>query len=369
MNIKVLILILVVLCTQACNQAPKNIEFLAIHTKDIKFENVPFQVTQINTRFDSNLTTPYLIYYNNKTDSLGLYFNGKNSNIHAALPSMNNMRRFSSAFYVHTLDSIFYFDTDKMSILLFDTSGKSLKEYKLKSAFEPDIPLSSFFVFYNDLYYSWLPYLDTNTTFSRGKAYSSVAPFCKVNFKTKNLPYEYTTFGEYPDNYKKGLNYYNFSPNIFLGLNGEIISSFESDHTLYIYKNDKLIKQKVCKSNYIDKFDTVPDEKFTDLSFVSKFQGEQPKYVKLIVDPYQRRYYRISKLRFNTSDMKSDKLKWSIIILDENFDVLGESLLSYADYIPDIIIPTNDGLFIQRSPKLKEDFEGNLILSLLQFKQ
>jgi len=369
----VILIIFILLSTISCNKYSKNSIYQVKHINDIECSKVPYNVSQIQSRIDTSFINSYFPYFNSNNNTLGIFFLEKNYKISIPIPlkKLIKKRRTNSDFYFYSLDSIFYFDRDLLGVFLFDSLGTIINKFSIKSKYPPNPITSNFFIFSkNSLYYSWLPKSDMSTRGSRKQTFEAISPICKV--KIDNIISSangYSSFSEYPNNYKTGNNYYNYGPNIYVGLNNQIISSYQANHNIYIYKNSELIAQKACRSNFIYEFDNIPDEYNSNLSYCQTFIGKEPKYTKFIVDPYNKWYYRITKLRMSLKKTDMKNAKWSIIILNDSFDIIGEALLPYSDYMPDIIIPSKEGLYIKRTAKSKEEFNGNLFLSLIQFTQ
>ena len=193
------------------------------------------------------------------------------------------------------------------------------------------------------------------------KYYSKVKPICAIYVgKGKNV----SLFSDYPNSYiNSGHNYYTFSPYLNMGVGGQIIVSYSADEYVYIYKNDSLIREKICRSNYIDRIKDYPDDKVMNLVFSGKYQIEEPKYLSLVYDKFRHRYYGKVEVKFNPQNLAESQ--WSIIIMDENFDVMGEVLLKYSDFDPEVLIPSPDGVLLKRTVSETE----NMVLSLVKFEK
>jgi len=353
----------------SCNKYSKNKIYHVKHLNDIECNNIPSKVSQIQNRIDTNLSYSYFTYFNSNTNTVGVFFLKKNYSINIPLQKLFKKRRTHSDFYVYSPDSIFYFDRDLMGVFLFDSSGTIINKFSIDFNYPPNPIASNFFIFSKSLYYSWLPKSDMGTRSTRKQTFETISPICKVNIDGILNSDCFSSFGVYPNNYKTGNNYYDYGPSIFVGLNNQIITSYAADNNIYIYKNSELVAQKTCKSNFINEFKDIPDDYISNLSYCQTYLGEEPKFTKLIIDPYSKRYYRVTKLRVDLGKADVKSAKWSMVIMNESFDVIGEALLPYSEYMPDIIIPSRKGLYVKRSPKSKGEFNGELTLSLLQLIQ
>ena len=363
-------LLIIFSLTSSCKKYSKNKIFQIKHIKNIACNNIPINVSQIQNLSDTNLHGSYFSYLNTMNNTIGIYFTEKNHKINIPIPLKYTKKKLNNSdFFVYSLDSIFYFDKDLMVVILFDTTGKINNYFSVKSKYKPNPIATSFFVFSEDLYYSWLSKSDMSTRQNRKQTFEVTQPICKVTLDSLMKPYLYSTFGIYPNNYKNGNDYYDYGPSIFIGLQKQIISSFNADNNIYIYKNSKLISKSLCKSNFINEFKYIKDENNSDLSYCQVFTGEEPRYAKLIIDPYKKQYYRVTKLRMNIGKMDVKNAKWTMIIMNDSFQVIGEVILPFSKYMPDIIIPSKKGVYVKNTPKSKKEFNGNLTLSLLLFVQ
>ena len=363
-------LIVILLFTISCNNHSKNKIIEVKHIKDITCKNIPSNIVQIKNRIDTNFSDGYFAYSDGEDNTIGLFYIESDSNIKVPIPMkrQKNKKIYHSEFFVYSLDSIFYFDSDLLEFFLLDNSGKILNKFSVTSEYIPNIFASNYFVFSDNFYYSqFLTEADLSLKSSRKQIFETFSPICEINIDSALSSNIISYFGVYPNSYKKGDNYDDYSPSIYVGLQNQIVSSYAKDHNIYVYKNSELIAQKECRSNYIDEFNSISDDDYTNLSICGTFQGEEPEYTNLIVDPYKKRYYRVTKLRMEIGKTDINIDKWTMIIMDENFDVIGEAVLPYSEYFPDIIIPSEKGVYIKRTPKNDKEFKGDLKLSLIQF--
>lgn len=370
-NLAFILLLVLLVSAYSCTSNQKNKLLSITVIEDVSLNDIPFSASQIQTKLDTNQSAySYFSFFNPDDNALGIAYIEESRTQYITMPlKFMNKRRSSADFYVRSFDSIFYFDRDLSGIFLFDTSGKIIDQFSIDPAYPPNPLTSHFFTFSDALYYSWIPKTDMSSRVNRKYTFETTPPICKVELnhsaQSSGSP---MLFGTYPDSYKTEKDYYNYSPNIFIGLQNEIINSYESSHHLFIYKDSTLFAEKICRSNFIEEFKDIPEEKASDLSYSQKFIGEEPRYTKLIADPFRNCYYRAVKLRMKTDGLSLKDAKWSIIVLNADFDVIGEAAMPYADYMPDIIVPSRKGVYIKRSPKSKEEFYGDLKLSLIQFE-
>jgi hypothetical protein len=140
------------------------------------------------------------------------------------------------------------------------------------------------------------------------------------------------------------------------------IYSFSMDENLYVVSPDHQKIQKIkAKSSDIPelKFRKIP----SDFSKTLKTTCEMATYGNIIYDKYRQVYYRFaypeSKLADNEDYLKilnSGKKEFSIIILDKNFHILGETKFPPFTYLPHIFFISKDGLYLSVNHFKRNDF-------------
>ena len=149
--------------------------------------------------------------------------------------------------------------------------------------------------------------------------------------------------------------------------NGEcLVYSFAFDDKLYVTSLDgKITSSRSSKSRYIDHV-SLPDNVPSDLQRAVRNMCELPFYGNIIFDKYRKVYYRIVyppmeyEKEENFVDMwQSGRGMFSIMVLDENLNVIGETLLPENKYRSDLMFVLEDGLYISSShyknPEYDED--------------
>ena len=79
-----------------------------------------------------------------------------------------------------------------------------------------------------------------------------------------------------------------------------------------------------------------------------------PCYSNLLYNPLTEKLYRVAEhektLDKNGKINRKADLTWSILVVDKNLAVENEYLFHYHDYVPFVIAPYDDGLFISKAP-------------------
>ena len=151
--------------------------------------------------------------------------------------------------------------------------------------------------------------------------------------------------------------------------NGEyLVLSFAFDETLYRMplKGEKVTRH-VAASSYLKKVE-LPEKVPSDLMLAAKEMCELPIYGNIIYDKYRNVYYRVAypekdyDMAENFVELwQSGRGLFSIMILDENLNVIGETLLPENKYRSDLMLVLENGLYISTSHYKNSDFNEDLL--------
>jgi hypothetical protein len=153
------------------------------------------------------------------------------------------------------------------------------------------------------------------------------------------------------------------------------VYSFHFDENIYVTLPDhRDIRRIPVRSRYISKI------RFPELRpprELLRNECENPNYGNLIHDPYRKVYYRIAcpATEFEQNeDFKEiyayGRKTFSIIILDEDFNILGETLFPDFIYASSMMFVRKDGLYISTSHFKNPDFdEDKLCFTCFELKK
>ena len=113
------------------------------------------------------------------------------------------------------------------------------------------------------------------------------------------------------------------------------IVSFPAEHDLFVFSENGDMQNKIyAGSDYIDVIASLPKSKIFPLDAEEKtrFFVESHSYANIVYDPYRDLYYRVAEQKCNYKDAIGWKKNISIIILDSQFDKIGETLIGECDY-------------------------------------
>lgn len=202
-------------------------------------------------------------------------------------------------------------------------------------------------------------------------------PMCiSLDLKNKDVhryPLNYPHF-EGADNEAKRAGVEEYLSRCFNGK--EFIYSFYYDEDIYITSIDqKTIQRKKVKSDYVNKI-VLPDDhnQTLDLQSSLKRSCESSNYGKLLYDKYRNVYYRIAYPETEIEKgvncielMQYGRKVFSVIILDKDFNKIGETLFPEYQYNADMIFIREDGVYISSSHPLNPNFNDD-ILSFQKFE-
>lgn len=173
--------------------------------------------------------------------------------------------------------------------------------------------------------------------------------------------------GRFPYNYyedDKTMYPFNVAITYTINSKNQIIVSHFADHNLYIYDLDGKETIKKCKSKYIKKLPGKISVFEMDNEQLMMNRSSMNTYFGIIFDPYRNYYYRFINLSDmgNSHSMPND---FSIMILDNNFNIVGEQMFKKTPYmcIGAHVIP--EGLMLKK----KDDYSGNTKYGLFKIKE
>ncbi|MBC8146756.1 MAG: DUF4221 family protein [Bacteroidetes bacterium] len=357
---------------------------------EIKLEKV--HSFEINIGDSSKFDFFHTQYYNyNNHNCLSLYSDGKIHlfdfehgnycfNIDLSGFDINSFK----GYYIHNTDSIFIFTKSPTNIYIVDSNSKISKSYSLDfPAFGKIItkisnPINRSGVFeYYTTNYAPLVFNDGNI-FIMNFNYQI---YHQYNSQTKKVEYYYDRgfehlqglstchifdvtsdeiarvnceTGIWPDGYTKNDCYLINGPTVSRTINTtSFIYSFGMDHNIYIYDINGLHDKIFLKSKYINSLFVTDIIKCKDPLYKKRNTATSNYYKGIIYDKYKKLYYRIVVHEQNyendngTVNQFGDN-PWSIMIIDENFEILNEIKFPPKALDFNKILITDKGLLIHK---------------------
>lgn len=255
-------------------------------------------------------------------------------------------------------------------IAVTDTTAKIKRRIKYGKATNNDVvycfPKTSIhrpLYLINDSLY--LPQI-LNRTF--GDDYIGKSPLCVVVDTTtlliRALPLKYEsviTPSEVP--YSVGSLSYSYCYN-----EKDFIFSYkDSEFLIKVSPEGQIIDKYLAKSRYIDK-PFVGANKNWDMQKTIRLNCEIPTYGNLIYDKYRKLYYRFVFPKTEMEDgedymeiIHNGRKLFSIMVLDEDLNVLGETIFPEYTYNPNIFFISRNGLYLSVSHFKRPDFDENVL--------
>ena len=156
-----------------------------------------------------------------------------------------------------------------------------------------------------------------------------------------------------------GLNYFCFDGNRF-------VYSYDTSDSLYtLDKSFQKVETFLAKSQYIDQ--VIPESnKNWDFNGHLRAICESPSYGNILYDKYRQVYYRFAypKVELEKEEnfltiFREGRKQFSIIVLDKDFKVIGETLFPAYIYNSNVAFVHKDGLYISVSHHKNPDFDEN----------
>lgn len=265
-------------------------------------------------------------------------------------------------YYVHTIDSIFLTISGINEIVLVNRNAEIKDKINYERA--EDGTLLTDFCSISSVYQPIIMIDKEMYIMSGCNRWLEKDPVAAViNLEDKtihSLPYYYPSFPG-ADNKAKRAGIEEHLSRCFDGKH--FVYSFYFDETIYIASQDHdSIKEVKVKSKYIDKVRLLDD--YGNLTITDAC--ENPNYGNLLFDKYRNVYYRIAYPETEIEkEVKGMELlqygrkNFSIIILDKNFNIIGETLFPDYTYNSTVMFVREDGLYISDSHYLNPDYSDD----------
>src|SRR5690606_26614167 len=159
-------------------------------------------------------------------------------------------------------------------------------------------------------------------------------------------------FVKAPNSYQEGNSFGSFDVYNCVGGDNELIFSFPSNDSLFVYKDFKLVKKVYAGNFKKHEFQPYDVSKNNNLALKRKYNITKPFYQKVVYDSYRNLFYRVFKKEspyLNEDGTVKRDYNWSLIVLNYNFEVIGELPFSSTEYSPLVIAPCRKGVIISSS--------------------
>jgi hypothetical protein len=132
----------------------------------------------------------------------------------------------------------------------------------------------------------------------------------------------------------------------------QFIYSFQRKDIVHLQKNNGTYSEYYCGSRYRTKSLDWSVKQTNSMTEIQKTNLENPWYIDILYDKQHKVYYRFFLPGYNLPDDKyitkhfDYPAKFSIIMLDDNLNLLGETLLPEKTYDPYMKFIGKDGLYL-----------------------
>ena len=197
------------------------------------------------------------------------------------------------------------------------------------------------------------------------KEASSSRPFYKLNLGEFSKMVKWLPISRPEDEWKNG----KISPNIAWADRGDsIIISPISDHRLWIVskKNQRLLGYRETPTSSIKKFRILSEYPVGDLEIIKGL--ESGYYDMILYDKYRGVFYRfffppvfVDNYEQTPWELKSNKPKIGVLVLDHNLEVIGEKVFSSHQIETWNYFVGRKGLYVSTNNPNRNDFDENFL--------
>ena len=143
----------------------------------------------------------------------------------------------------------------------------------------------------------------------------------------------------------------------------QFVYAFRKQHTVVVTSDHIHSKEYLIKSKYIDKLYNEGYPTDISISEYQKRQDELAVYGNMIYDKYRNVYYRFAYPQCSVESTDYDYMycrkEFSIIVVNSDFEVIGETYFKAGIYAPTLFFVNEDGLYISENntdnPESSED--------------
>ena len=299
---------------------------------------------------------PQLLFYNKATGKLA-------KRVTMPLEGPESIRRFIG-FRIKKLNEIYLTETNAEGITLINSDGKLIKRFigKTENGKTIHFVFDAFQIVGDSIYLGL--YVDhENPPHIRLQQ----SPMCAIfNIQThafQTLPFTYYNLLK-----EENKEFLSISFKLCFNGNGFVYSFFNMDDIYVADMSHQHVRKLKIKSKYLPTLDFKMPKK-SSISIGTYWKKLQKgSYGPFLYDPYRHLYYRVafppieSKEDISPSElMRYGSHTFTIMILNEDFQVLDEIMMPKDTYTPFIMFVDKDGLYISQSHFLNPNFNEDII--------
>jgi hypothetical protein len=284
--------------------------------------------------------------------------------IHFEFEGPKSVPRSINYAYVHNFDSIFLFDPLPQKIYLLDSAGNNIDKF--------DISLGDMHYIFADgkhpaYFNEGTLYLPTYPS-PMENATSSDYGMIEFDINRKAFGTQYNLSEKYDEGFWDKHSYRQAIP-IFNEVNKNIIMSFPNDEYIYVTDAQGNKTQHFAGSSEMKTLKPLADEIYNDDERTFRMQAKQGFYSGFKYDRWRKVYYRFA---YNPTDKFADRSTLgknaSIIILNKDFEIVGESPINAKKYSFGINFINKDGLYFFNNHNYEKEDDSQFSFDLFKLK-
>lgn len=255
-----------------------------------------------------------------------------------------------SGFCIRSMDSIFFLTEHSNSLYMVDSNGVLKRKWEIGDYEQTGYDVAAFkndpfLVAGNDVFF-------TKTSFLDYRVYPYKTHVLSYNIKGDSVGHD---FADFPSNYKqdKWWHIVGYSFGKTINKNKEIVISYPTNDSLFVYQDGRLRKRVPGKSPSLGSGDFPPfDNAYRgNTEYTIKYANTLGSYSTIVYDPYRDCYYRLvlHAQSFTNKDGSTNFYEdrpWSLQIFDADLRLIGEQDFPPRRYAFGDLLVVKDGLLI-----------------------
>lgn len=365
--------VLIILLISSCSKDATSSSFFGDNNGVtlIPFKHIRIKIdnqTSYKSRMMSVWNDSILTYENRQMNCIQFYHINKQSFISKLCFDVKGPNGTGNivGYYIQSMDSIYINGDHTREIVLANQNRKVLRGFRLSNDFGTPAGVTFFPIekINNKLYFLSLPDYNLYTVPTVGQEMEIAYD---LNTKT------HTEHFHFPEEYEGFHNTYYITYSRTINDAGDFVYSFPMCHHLYVKDKNGQISKMPAESKYALGVTIRKNTAFADNIDETKAYIEGYAYRFIIFDKYRKVYYRFvhhPMEYINPSNGLARRIEdkpESIIILDGNFNKIGEYKLPVGKYWTENYFVNSEGLWISNNHPDNPDLDENF-LSFTLFK-
>lgn len=266
-------------------------------------------------------------------------------------------------------NNIFAFQHLTFRISIINANGEVLKNYQLKNPGKYVRALMGSFAYWPTFVKDSVLYFNQSCKAKkRREVYNKLPMFASLDLRTGEIAWPSLYFpatfdGDYTHiSGDDGFSYdYNEKA-------GRLICSFMKYDSIMVTDNLCDVKWYNAKSKYLKSMKPNVNNHTNDLGALTRY-SEEPKYSHIMYDKYRNIYYRFVEMPCELADNETPydesapkAREFSVIILNDKFEIIGETKFPGNKYFYKMSFVGKDGLYISENNLANPEFDENKLV-------